>query len=241
MDLDVRIPLDTRSHRPFVREFVELVHSATGKLYSPEIYRRLLDAYAPTRRPSMSTLAAERERAGHALAAASVQPEGPVGEAQAEQRIAPGDLAERIAAILHAKLGRGLDAVAQQQDAQLDFYSHQLQQAEAELRALRDHVGALGVQLAEARQSAEQYRVEAETSRALLAQHVQSIAVLSQNADDMRKFSLMSIEDARAEARGLKEQCAELEMQRQRDAELLDSMRRAHFHAAAQSTMVNSK
>lgn len=79
--------------------------------------------------------------------------------------------------------------------------------------------------------------MEAESCRALIAQHAHSIATLSQNADDMRKFALMSIEDARGEARALKERCAELELQQHRDARAMDAMRKAHYRAAASTTL----
>lgn len=239
MELDARIPVDTRSHRPFVREFIRVVHAATGKLYSPEIYRRLLDAYAPTRRPSISTLADEREHAGRTLIATAVGPSSGDVAGQIARPAAIGDIAEQVADAVEARLARGLDMVAQQQNAQLDFYVHQLQQAEAELKSQRAHLGTLGAELAAARQSAEQYRLEAESGRALIAQHVQSVAVLSQNADDMRKFALMSIEDARAEARALKDRCVELELQQHRDAQAMEAMRRANFRAAATTPETN--
>lgn len=241
MELDTRIPVDTRSHRPFVREFIQLVHATTGKLYSPEIYRRLLDAYAPARRPSMSTLAEEREHAGRTLTAALAPVLGENAAPGPLQAAPPSDIAERVADAVEARLGRSLDAVAQQQNAQLDFYLHQLQQAEAELKALRAHIATLVGQLAEARQSAEQYRADAEAGRALIAQHVQSVAVLSQSADDMRKFALMSIEEARGEARELKDRCVELELQQHRDAQALDALRRANFRAATNAGLENDK
>ena len=241
MSLDARIPIDPRSHRPFVRAFIELVHAATGKLYSPEIYRRLLDAYASTRRPSMATLADEREHAGRALMAATTDLSSSVNVSTPSLLGGLGDIAERVADAVEVKIARSLDMIAQQSNAQLDFYVHQLQAAEAELKAQRAHVAALGAQLAEARQSAEQFRIEAESSRSLITQHVQSVAVLSQNAEDMRKFALMSIEEARGQARALKDRCIEMELQQQRDAQTMDTMRRANFRAATASIPENNE
>lgn len=232
MGLELRIPLDARSHRPFVREFIQLVYAATGKLYSPEIYRRLLHAYAPARRPSMQTLASEREHA----ARLSVPTAPAVDQEPALARLADSDWADRIAGAVTAKLAPALDTIAEQHNAQLDFYLHQLQQSDAELKSLRAHVATLGAQLAASARSAEQYRLEAESSRELLAKHVETIAQLNQNADDMRRFALISIEEARGEARMLKERCAELELQRQRDAQAMDSMRR-EYHRAARTAM----
>jgi hypothetical protein len=50
--LNISCPYDATNHRPFVREFVAAVHQITGQLFSPPIYRRLLDAYVPQRKPS---------------------------------------------------------------------------------------------------------------------------------------------------------------------------------------------
>ena len=58
--LELDFPIDPQNHRPFVRAFIRLAHSATGRFYSPSVYRRLLGAYAEHRRPSTSTLAAEK-------------------------------------------------------------------------------------------------------------------------------------------------------------------------------------
>lgn len=218
--------------RPFVREFIELVRTVTGKLYSPEIYRRLLDAYAPGRRPSMGTLASERERAGRlpsvamSAAAASDAAPGGVPAGLDELRNVVGDVVE-------AKLGRIMATVEQVQNAQVEFYQYQLQEAEAELKALRARVTDLGAELAAVRQSAEQYRAEVDANRALIERNTQTIEALSRNAEDMRKFALMSIEDARAETRSWKDRCIEAELQRERDAQALDTLRRAGYQSTA--------
>ena len=65
-----RFPLDPRDHRPFLRAFIRVVHDVTHKLYGPDIYRRLLRAYAPGRSPSTSTIATERSDLERELAAA---------------------------------------------------------------------------------------------------------------------------------------------------------------------------
>lgn len=234
MALDARIPIDPRSHRPFVRDFIDLVRSATGKLYSPEIYRRLLDAYAPTRRPSMSTLAAERERAGRMAA----HP-GPSSDDRPVPMYDPvpdrfAEIKDVVADALEAKLGRVLGTVEQMQNAQVEFYQYQLQEAEIELKALRIQLATLGAELSAARQGADQYRAEAQSYRTAVDKHVQTIELLSRNADDMRKFALMSIEDARGETRAWKDRCGELELQRERDAQAVDAIRRSSYQAAAE-------
>lgn len=237
-ELDARIPLDARSHRPFVRAFIELIRDATGNLYSPTIYRRLLDAYAPTRRPSMTTLEAERNRAGHAAAAKAVSAASSDGMPVAPALSLPGkldNLRDIVADAIEDKLARVVQTVEYVQNAQLEFYQHQLEQTEQEVQALRARLATMGAELAAARQSAEQYRVEALAGREAVERHLQSIEQLSKNADEMRKFALMGIEDARAEIRQWKARCAELEVLRHKDAQAMDTMRRAAFNAANSS------
>ena len=73
-----RYPVDPRDHRPFLRAFIRVVHDLTGKLYGPDIYRRLLRAYAPGRNPSTPTIASERDALERELVnAAGAPPSGP--------------------------------------------------------------------------------------------------------------------------------------------------------------------
>lgn len=238
-DLEARIPLDVRSHRPFVRAFIDLIRDATGNLYSPTIYRRLLDAYAPARRPSMTTLAAERERAGRVAVKSAAVTDGSAGPAAIAAFASPDDLADLrdiVADAIEEKLARVVKTVEYVQNAQLEFYQHQLEQTEQEVQALRARLATMGAELAAARQSAEQYRVEAQAERETVGRHLQTIEQLSKDADEMRKFALMGIDDARAEARQWKERCAQLEVLRHKDAQAMDTMRRAAFNAASSPT-----
>ena len=53
--LHKRHPHNPRDHRQYIRGLMRAVHTATGRVYSPAIYRRLLAVYAPDRRPSTAT------------------------------------------------------------------------------------------------------------------------------------------------------------------------------------------
>jgi len=233
-ELEARIPFDARSHRPFVRAFIELIRDATGNLYSPTIYRRLLDAYAPTRRPSMTTLEAERARAGRVAprSMSTSTGDGLPATATLASRDELDNLRDIVADAIEDKLARVVQTVEYVQNAQLEFYQHQLEQAEQEVQALRARLATMGAELAAARQSAEQYRAEAQAGRETVERHLQSIEQLSKSADEMRKFALMGIDDARAETRQWKERCAQLEVLRHKDAQAMDTMRRAAFNAA---------
>lgn len=131
---------------------------------------------------------------------------------------------------------RVVQTVEYVQNAQLEFFQHQLEQAEQEVQALRARLATMGAELAAARQSAEQYQLEAQAGRETVERHLQTIEELSKNADEMRRFALMGIEDARTETRQWKERCAELEVLRHKDAQAMDALRRSAFNAANSPT-----
>jgi hypothetical protein len=99
--IEEHCPVNPRDHRRFVREFIRVIHKITGKTYSPAIYRRLLSAYAPARKPSTVTLSLEKERFVKELESAQVTidadsnpaPESFGGNLVAEIRQALEDLA----------------------------------------------------------------------------------------------------------------------------------------------------
>jgi hypothetical protein len=75
--------LALRDHRPFLRAFLRAVHDVTGKLYGPDIYRRLLHAYAraATRRhlpsPANATRSSGRSPSPAAVPAQTLSPAVP--------------------------------------------------------------------------------------------------------------------------------------------------------------------
>ncbi|QYF93051.1 hypothetical protein KY495_20490 [Massilia sp. PAMC28688] len=229
MELDATIPIDARSHRPYVRSFIALVFGATGRLFSPEIYRRLMDAYSPQRRPSMATLARERQQAEQLLHRRVVPATDPPEFTEPDASMLTTNAA--IAA-LDRKMSAVLGTAEHMQNAQLDYFQHALEQAERELTLLRSLATTAAAESAAARTSAEQYRIECEALREKNDQLTQIIDKMVQSGDEMRKFSLMSIDDARGEVRTWKERCANLELQQARDAQTLDTMRRANLAAA---------
>lgn len=93
-------------------------------------------------------------------------------------------------------------------------------------------VASLGAELAAARQSADQYRTEMQSAREMAERHVRSIEQLSQSTDEMRKFALIGIDDARSEVRQWKERCTQLELLRHKDAQAMDALRRTSFDQA---------
>lgn len=221
---------DVRNHRPFVRDFIAAVHHATGKTYSADIYRRLLGAYAPERRPSTTTLAAEKnlfEQQLPALAGAA-----PV--------LSTPDSAEPVSAMLQrvveaalARAGAGDAELAQQQRAHADYLRERLDKAESELAATRASAARLAADLQEAVNTASLYHEQLETAQAAAAAQAALLGALPQALQDMRQFALRAIDEVRGETRAVKERCTYLEETLKERESLLESFRQiAYSHGA---------
>lgn len=227
--LNIACPYHATNHRPFVREFVAAVHLVTGQLFSPTIYRRLLDAYAPQRKPSSVTLADERRRLAELLAVASRIDSDEPADAHANLlhliRAAVTDALEATGPAARASAGVG--------SAELAFLRSRLDEAEAMVRQMRARAAEIAAQLAASQQSATQYQDEAQRLHRALDQHTGAIAVLSTASDDARKFAMLAIDEARGETRVWKERCLALEGQRQFDARLLETFRQAAYRAGS--------
>lgn len=220
--IDLAIPLDTGNHRPFVSAFIKAVHEATGKFFSPNIYHRLLRAYAPLRRPSTATVASERTRVMDDMAVLDAADAS--GDIQRER------LAQAVRCAIADELDLRLTSLPRPDgaagSAEQQFYRHRLEEAERELRELRAKAAQLVTELAVANQRAELLQNDLDVQRDLNTDLGDQVRSFQSSVDEHRKFALMSIEDARGEVRHWKERCADLELQRQRDYQLVDAMRR---------------
>lgn len=229
--LEADYPLDPRNHRPFVRAFLLAVHAATGKWYSPAIYHRLLAAFAPQRRPSTATLAAEKQ---------ALQASAPAVPAVASSPVVPGPevpvagspqlqalVAEAVDASLArvARLGGGT--------AQLEFYEARLREAELALLTVRAEAARLAGELAVAKNAVNLHQQECLEARAALMKQTEAVGKLTAEVADIRKFALQSIDEARGESRVWKERCVALEAHRQQDARLLETFRQQAYRAGS--------
>jgi len=221
-DIEIAIPLDTGNHRPFVGAFIRAVYDATAKFYSPAIYQRLLRAYAPERRPSTATIATERARimddTAQLDAAARFDPIQYERLSQAIRGAIADELDLRLTNLPRTDFSAG--------SAELDFYKSRLNECERELAALRARAAQLATDLVVATERAKLLDRELGQARGTHASLVDQLRGFQTSADDNRKFALMAIEEARGEVRHWKDRCADLELQRQRDYELVDTLRR---------------
>jgi len=224
--LELDHPIDPQNHRPFVRAFIRLVHTATGRFYSPAVYRRLLGAYVEHRRPSTSTLAAEK-----AALAAETTPVELASETAAPLAMPsalPALIADAVAEAMAQN--RRVDGAA---TAQAAFYADRLRETELELRTERANAAQLQAALSQARQRAVEQEEEVEKFRGIVAAQSEAITKLTAEVSDLRKFALVAIDDARGETRTWKDRATYLEGQRQLDSRLLETFRQKAYRGGA--------
>lgn len=227
-------PLDQRDHRPFVRAFLRAVYEATGKTFSPAIYRRLLSAYAPERRPSTSTLAIEKERLCDELLLERD------GATEAATLDAPR-LGEAIrAAIVEAIGGRTAPTrqpVASAAGPDTAFWRERAAETEQALADTRAHAARLAGELLAAQASAEILAAELAAARHTLNRQAESIAKLAVEAEESRRFTMRAIDDARGETRSWRERCQVIEAQAaakaREDNILLETFRQLAYQRGA--------
>lgn len=231
--LQATYPFDQRSHRPFVRAFMRAVHEATGQLYSPAIYQRLLSAFAPERRPSTATLAAEKQSLAVEIVVRAEQDVVAGGRPNGSELRDLSQLHLLVTDAIDAGLARAARSAGLGGVAQTEFYAGRLREAEKHLAVLRTECGRLEVELAIARQSSQQHAQESARSAADLARQADAILALTSEMADIRKFALLAIEEARGEARVWKDRCVALEAQRQVDARLMETFRQLAYRRGA--------
>lgn len=229
-----RYPVDPRDHRPFLRAFLRVVHAVTGKLYGPDVYRRLLRAYAPGRSPSTSTIATERadfeRELAAAVPAAAPSPGGPAfflpsGSAPApDASVLRAVFAEQLPlfARLAAQAGR---------DTQVEYLNARLRDAERATSELKAAAARLAAELQEQTGRAALLARELEASQAALAAQRQVVSSLTEESKGQRQFAMAAIEMARGESRLVKERVAELQVKNDRLETMIDQLRMARGNA----------
>lgn len=227
-------PLDPRDHRPFLRAFIRAVHAVTGKLYGPDIYRRLLRAYAPGRSPSTSTIATERSDLERELAAA-VPAASPslAGLAIAlptasvpvlDMSLIRAAFAEQLPqfARLAAQAGR---------DTQVEYLQARLRDAERATAEAKAAAARFAAELQEQAGRAALLARELEASQAALVAQQQVVASLTEELKGQRQFAMAAIEMGRGETRLVKERVAELQAKNDRLETMVDQLRMARGNA----------
>ncbi|MGH8855035.1 MAG: hypothetical protein ACREWI_12235, partial [Telluria sp.] len=201
----------------------------TGQLYSPAIYQRLLSAYAPERRPSTATLAAEKlALAGDKAFRAPVSDD--LGEPPSPPAFDAGRLHALVSDAVDAALVRATRFGANSA-GQLDFYAARLRETEQTLLTVRAEAARLAAELAVAQHVAAASEKATELAQGALEQQAAAVTRLSAEVADIRKFALQSIDESRGETRIWKERAVALEAQRQLDARLMETFRQQAYRA----------
>jgi hypothetical protein len=232
--IEARCPVDPRDHRRYVREFIRVIHRITGKTYSPAIYRRLLSAYAPQRKPSTTTLALEKERLVKELEATPAA----IGE---ESTTVPmghgGNLLSEIRQALEDLAGFQAPGGASHADsymrAQCDFLQQRLSHSEKQLAGAKECAHQVEAQRQVLAAQALHDREQIDSLRAATAAMSTQLAKMSAAIDDARQFALLAIDEGRGETRAWKERCAAAETQYKEQVSLTETFRRLAYRQGA--------
>jgi hypothetical protein len=202
------------------------VHDATGRLYGPDIYRRLLRAYAPGRNPSTPTIASERDALERELAAAAPAIAGSPAGLVLPTVGTPTFDADLIRSIFSESMPQFARIAAQAgRDAQVDYLNARLREAERATSDARAQAARLAGELQAQVARADLLARELEASQAALAQQRQVVASLAEESKGQRLFAMQSIEMGRAETRMAKDRVAELQSKIDRLEMTIDQLR----------------
>jgi hypothetical protein len=229
-------PLNPRDHGPFVRAFVRAVHEATGKTFSPVIYRRLLDAYAPDRRPSTSTL----ERAKQSLIdELEIEREGAaeVAAVDAPHLVALIRDAVRDAIGTHPVHSPHVAGASTSAGSDVAFWRERAAEAERAVTNAQAQASRLAGELLAARASCDAMAAELTAARSQLKEQTAQIKTLAAEFEQARLFSMHAIDNARGETRAWRERCASVEAQAatraREDNILLETFRQLAYQRGA--------
>lgn len=230
--LEERLPLNPRDHKLFARDFIAIVYRITGKAYSPAIYRRLLSAYAPDRKPSTATLAIEKERFVKQLDRLTARADPQAGD-HAEGNVQLVEIRQMLEALMARPALRGAGAADSYLQAQCEFLQQRLSQSEkhvadanAAASALDTQRQVLEAQLREARSQIETLRSTGAAMQDQLARHTRAI-------DEARQFALLAIDESRGETRAWRERCNASEAQLRAQVAITETFRRLAYRQGA--------
>ncbi|MEC4722775.1 hypothetical protein RY831_26805 [Noviherbaspirillum sp. CPCC 100848] len=232
-EITARHPVSNRDHRPFVRDFLRAVHQATGQTYSPAIYRRLLDVYAPDRRPSTTTLALEKRMLDDEL--------GDEARAGREIEQASGEeLALVIERAIENALGRegprrggGATTADLLAVAQRDFLQERLEETERTLDDVRAQAARLAAELQAAVAVRDSLAAQLVIANATAEKQGQRVEALTKELESNRAFAMRAVDGVRGETRAWQEKYAKSQEDLQRTKQHLEYFRQIAYQRGA--------
>lgn len=231
--IEAEHPFDQRDHRPFVRAFMRAVHEATNKTFSPAIYRRLLSAYAPQRRPSTATLAIEKQLLCDELALERN------GAAEGAALDAP-----RLAALIRASVIEVMGerpvhrmTASAETGADVAFWRDRVADMERATADVQAQAARLAGELLAERAIADVLRGELAAARQALETQAAQVGKLAGELEESRKFTMRAIDEARGETRAWRDRCTIIEAQAaaraREDNILLETFRQLAYQRGA--------
>lgn len=232
--IEVAHPHNLRDHRPFVRAFLRAVYEATGRTFSPAIYRKLLVAYAPGRSPSTSTLANEKNQLEAQLQM----------EAGAQQEISQTSEQSftQLNQVVRQAVEDGLHHHTQERPSarhasalqeQHTLLQQQLFQTEQRMQESRQHSERLAAELAVSQALKQMLATQLSESQQQVGQLSTQVGKLATEVEGMRKFALNAIEVSRGEIRTHGDRVAYLEAQLAKEKNHTEVFRRLAYRGGA--------
>lgn len=221
--------MNPRDHRQFVREFIRAVHRTTGKTFSPAIYRRLLGAYAPQRKPSTATLALEKERFVKELERTPSIETGDDSEGNALARDIR-QMLEDFTSRTAARAPSGADSYLQ---AQCDFLQQRLSQSEKNLADAKAAAATADAQRQVLQAQFDASKQQNEALQSSGAAMLEQLGALTRAVDEARQFALLAVDDARGETRAWRERFLATEFQLRAQVSLTETFRRLAYRQGA--------
>lgn len=225
-------PLDGRNHKPFLRAFVGLLYRVTGRTFSPAVYRRMLNAFAPGRTPSTTTIALEKDRFVEELERQLAQSSVSTAGAERPPLASNGELEALQASIaqLLRRDARAPDSYLQQQCA---FLQQRLNATEKDLAEAQVTVARMRAEQTAAQRQSDRDREEIDILRAGAAALTQELSRLTAAIEDSRKFAMLAIDEARGETRAWKDRCQHAENQVKEQMATTEVFRRLAYRQGA--------
>lgn len=185
------------------------VYEATRKTFSPAIYRRLLSAYAPKRRPSTATLAIEKQLLSEELAL----------ERDSAAEGAALD-APRLAALIRSSVIEVLGErpvhhvhTGSEAGADLTFWRERVANMERSMADVQAQAARLAGELLAERAIADVLRGELAAARQGLEAQAVHVGKLAGELEESRRFTMRAIDEARGETRAWRDRCTVIEAQ----------------------------
>jgi len=191
-------PAGESSHRPFIGDFIRIVHLATGRTFNPAIYRALLSVYVPGRMPSNDTIAKEKK----AFDAARSEEVKSVSQLDAGSTDNLTALVQRAVEQSLAKMPRPA-AVANdyQTRERIDYLQEQLVLSGQIANEARAQAARLAADLQEARAVREALQMQIDAANASIQQLGSANAALTQELTNVRTFAMTAVDSVRGETR----------------------------------------